>query len=92
MVSKEKIELIVRKHAKELINEKGYISPIDLLVKMGRVTPKQVEDWRMKKIPYLEPVTVGSPGKLIHTLHILKNLAKEQNLKASITVYSSWDK
>lgn len=91
-MSRKKIEQSVRRHATELIKEKGYISPVDLLVKMERLTPKQVEDWRMKRIPYLERVTAGNLGKLNHTLKALKNFAKEQNLKPSITVYKSWGK
>lgn len=91
-MSKKKIESRVRRHATELIKEKGYISPIDLLVRVERLTPKQVEDWRFKRIPYLERVTVGNLGKLNYTLHVLKKFAKEQNLKASITVYKSWGK
>ncbi|WP_054970369.1 hypothetical protein [Alicyclobacillus ferrooxydans] len=43
--------------AGQLVDEKGYVSPVDLLVKMERITKKQVEDWRFKRIPYLEQVT-----------------------------------
>lgn len=91
-MSKQKIEQRVRQHATELVKEKGYVSPVDLLVKMERLTPKQVEEWRLKRIPYLEQVTVGDLGKLNHTLKALKKFAKEQNLKHSITVYKSWGK
>ncbi|MFD1037794.1 hypothetical protein ACFQ3N_05140 [Virgibacillus byunsanensis] len=91
-MSKKKVEQKVRQHATELMKEKGYISPVDLLVKMERLTPKQVKDWRFKKIPYLERVAVGNLGKLNHALNMLKKFAKEQNLKPSLTVYKSWGK
>ncbi|PAV30476.1 hypothetical protein CIL05_05060 [Virgibacillus profundi] len=91
-MSKKKIEQSVRHRATELIKEKGYISPVDLLVKMERLTSKQVEDWRFKRIPYLERVTVGNLAKLNHTMKALKKFANEQNLKPSITTYKSWGK
>ncbi|QHS21682.1 hypothetical protein GWK91_01365 [Virgibacillus sp. MSP4-1] len=91
-MSRKKIEQQVRRHAGELIQEKGYASPVDLLVKMERLNLKQVKDWRLKKIPYLEKVMNGNLGKLNHTLHTLKKFAKEHDLKPSVTVYHSWGK
>lgn len=91
-MSKKKVEQRVRQFVTELLYEKGYISPVDLFVKMETLTPKQVEDWRFKRIQYLERVTVGNLGKLNHTLNVLKDFAKEQNLKPSVTVYKSWGK
>ncbi|MEC5425457.1 hypothetical protein QGM71_18410 [Virgibacillus sp. C22-A2] len=91
-MSKKKIEQRVRRHASELVQEKGYVSPVDLLVKMERLTPKQVEDWRFKRISYLERVAVGNLSKLNHSLKFLRDFAKEQNLKPSSTTYKSWGK
>ncbi|WP_404450986.1 hypothetical protein LG329_11625 [Virgibacillus necropolis] len=91
-MTRKKIEQRVRRHASELVYKKGYVSPVDLLVKMERVTPKQVNDWRLKKIPYLERVIVGNLAKLNHALKTLNKFANEQNLKPSITVYKSWGK
>ena len=59
---------------------------------MDIITQKQVEEWRFRKIPYLERVTTGNLGKLNHILMTLRKLAMEQNLKPSITVYQSWGK
>jgi hypothetical protein len=72
--------------------EKGFVSPIDLLIKLDRISQKQVEEWRFKKVPYLERVTIGNLGKLSHILMTLKRFAMEQNLKPSLTVYHSWGK
>lgn len=91
-MSKQKIEKNVRRYASELMKEKGFVSPLDLLVKMDRISQKQVKDWRFKKIPYIERVTVGNLSKLNHILKSLRKFAKEQNLKPSITVYKSWGK
>lgn len=91
-MTKKKIEERVYKYATELLVEKGFVSPIDLLIKMDKITSKQVQDWRLKKIPYLERVTVGNLSKLNHILKTLARFAREQDLKSSITVYKSWGK
>lgn len=91
-MTKNDIEKRVYYCATQLIYEKGYISPVDLLVKMERITPKQLEEWRFKKIPYLERVTIGNLSKLNKILSALRKFASEQNLKPSTSVYLSWGK
>jgi hypothetical protein len=91
-MSKQKIQQQVYRHATELMKEKEYVSPVDLLIKMDRLTQQQVEDWRFKKIPYLERVAVGNLSKFHHVLLTLGGFAKERKLKPSITTYKSWGK
>ncbi|NLY03000.1 MAG: IS1595 family transposase [Rhodopirellula sp.] len=46
-----------------LIDTKGYVAPVDLLLQMKRITNEQYEDWRFARVPYLERVCSGSLGK-----------------------------
>jgi hypothetical protein len=39
---------------------------------MGRLKSKEVEDWRFKRIPYLERVIAGNLGRLNHILRFSK--------------------
>ncbi|WP_249226452.1 hypothetical protein [Alicyclobacillus mengziensis] len=78
--------------AGQLVDEKGYVSPVDLLVKIERITKKQVEDWRFKRIPYLEQVTDGNLSKMKFILNELREFGKSAKLKSSQTVYVSWGK
>lgn len=78
--------------AGQLIAEKGCVSPVELLVKMERLSPKQVEDWRFRRIPYLERVTNGNLGKMNTILLMLREFARSAQLKPSLTVYMSWGK
>lgn len=78
--------------AEQLIDEKGYVSPVDLLVKMELITNKQVEDWRFKRIPYLEQVTGKNLSKMKFILSELRKFEKSAKLKSSQTVYVSWGK
>ncbi len=82
----------VRICACELVADKGYVSPVDLLVKMERLTPQQVEDWRFRRIPYLERVTNGGLGKMNTILRALREYALSSGLKPSQTGYMSWGK
>ncbi|WP_249872385.1 hypothetical protein [Oceanobacillus saliphilus] len=91
-MSKKKIEQQVYRYAGDLLHEKGYISVVDLLMKMERLTDKQVNDWRLKRIPYLERVMIGNLAKMNYVLITLKKFAGEKNLKPSHTVYKSWGK
>ena len=78
--------------AGQLVDEKGYVSPVDLLVKMERVTKRQLEDWRFKRLPYLERVTEGNLSKMKFILDELREFGKSAKLKPSQTVYVSWGK
>lgn len=91
-MGKKKIDTNVRYYATVLLEEKGYISPIDLLIKMERITVKQVEDWRFKRIACLERVAVSNLSKLNRILEALKKFALENGLRPSETVYKSWGK
>lgn len=78
--------------AGQLVAEKGYVSPVDLLVKMERVTPQQVEDWRFRRIPYLERITAGNLASMNTILLALREFAGSAGLKPSLTAYLSWGK
>lgn len=79
-------------HAGELVNEKGYAAPIDVLVKMEQLTVKQVEDWRFGRIPYLEKVVQSNLGKMNIILRAIREFGQQFQLKASTTVYHKWGK
>ncbi|MEK4302362.1 hypothetical protein MKY30_23675 [Oceanobacillus sp. FSL W8-0428] len=82
----------IYKNASAELRDKGYISPINVLVQMDRLTVKQVEGWRFKRINYLEGAINLNLAKLKHFLQGFKKYAKEHHLKPSVTVYKSWGK
>lgn len=91
-MSRQDLKKRVWKCAAQLFAEKGHVSPVDLLVKMERLTPKQVEDWRFGRIAYLERVTIGNLAKMNTVLLALREFAESMELKPSLTVYMSWGK
>lgn len=73
-----------------MIWETGYASPLDLFLKMEKITPKLVEEWRFGRIPYLERVL--SLGQLSFIMKEFRKMVKEMDLKESYTTYMSWGK
>ena len=82
----------VVKAAGNLLQEKGYIAPVDLFMRMGLLFPKSAEDWRRGRIPYLERVIRCNLSKASRILRILRMHAHDLNLKPSPTVYKRWTK
>jgi len=68
------------------------VAPIDVLVKMGLLEPKHIEDWRHGRVPYLERVINGNLTRLSRLLRILRFHAHDLNLKPSWTAYIRYGK
>ena len=43
----------------EILKSGSVVAPVEVLLRLQRITKKQYEDWRFGRIPYLERVTVG---------------------------------
>lgn len=76
----------------KLIKEKGYISLIDVFVELQYLDAKDVESWRMKRIPYLEKCIKVNLGKVSFIVKTVVTSCKKGNLKPSYTNYVSWGK
>jgi hypothetical protein len=66
------------------------VTPVEVLLRLQRITKQQHEDWRFGRIPYLERVCVGNLSKLSVILRILDHHARALGLKPSQTVYHKW--
>ena len=74
----------------EIINSKDFITPIDIFVALQYLKEIDIEEWRNKKVPYLEKRITGNLGKTNHVLREIAKYAKDLHLKPSNTVYKSW--
>jgi hypothetical protein len=63
-LSREKLQSKLITITSELLKEKGYISFVDVFIKLGYLDPKDYENWRMKRVPYLERVIKINLGKI----------------------------
>lgn len=82
----------MNKASSELLREKGYISFVDVLIKIGKLRKEDYENWRFRRVPYLEKVITANLAKVNHMLRTLHEKAKRGGLKASRVAYMSWGK
>ena len=72
-----------------VLREKGYVSFVDVLIRMGKLRKEDCEAWRFRQFRYLERlITVNLPriNLMLRTLH---QNAKKGGLRASRTAYVS---
>jgi hypothetical protein len=46
----------------ELLKEKGYLCFVDIFMKLGSLSQVDYENWRLKRVPYLERVLTYLPS------------------------------
>ena len=85
---RNKIKLI----GKEIIEEKGYLSSIDVLLKLEYLSEKDYENWRFGKVEYLEKVCAVNLKKLSTINKTIKQISGQWNLKQSWTAYNKYGK
>jgi hypothetical protein len=75
-----------------LLQEKGFVAPLELFIRMDLLSPETAEDWRRGRIPYLERAIRCNLAKASRILRILRMHAHDLDLKPSLTVYKRWTK
>ena len=91
-LSRKKLQSKLSTVTSELLKEKGYISFVDVFIKLDYLDPKDYENWRMKRIPYLERVIKINLGKINFIMKTVRRNSLHGKLKPSLTGYKSWGK
>jgi hypothetical protein len=79
--------------AEQVLRDKGYISAVEVLLAMGRLTKEDYERWRFRQVPHLEKVLPGSLNQHSYLCQQLRAYARDElKLKPSRTAYTSWGK
>ena len=76
----------------QLLSEKGYICMIDVFIGLGFLSQKDLESWRMKRIPYLERCIQVNLGKVSYIVKTVRRNCMNGKLRESYTAYKSWGK
>lgn len=76
----------------ELLREKGYISTVDVLMKLGCLDRKDYEAWRTRKVPYLERVIKINLSRLDFIIRAVQRNSRNGRLRPRWTAYVSWGK
>lgn len=85
-------EMIVKIHLSmnQQCKERGYATPVDVLMQLDILTKSNYEQWRLGKIPFLESVCTVNLHKLSFALHQMRVYAQSQGLKPSFCYYKQW--
>jgi hypothetical protein len=86
------LEKEVKRICSELISEKGFIAPIDVLLRLQYLSKVDYEKWRNGGIDYLERVCKVNLGKLSKINIIMRKHARIMNLTPSWTAYNKYGK
>ena len=75
-----------------ILKEKKFVSPLDIFQELFLLEKKHIEDWRFKRVPFLEKVLKCNLHKASRILQISKHHANDLDLKLSKTVYMKFGK
>jgi hypothetical protein len=78
---KDKYYLKVIKAVGLLLKDNDEIATVDILLKMGNLIPRDYENWRRGKTPYLEKVFQGNLSTAGRILRIANFLMHDLNMK-----------
>ncbi len=59
-----KLEQRVVRAAEAALAERKFVTSIDVLVGVGWLEPRRVDEWRQGRVDYLERVVIASLGKI----------------------------
>ncbi|MGO9257881.1 MAG: DUF2293 domain-containing protein [Bryobacteraceae bacterium] len=82
-----KLESRMVQAAEAALENQKFVSPIDVLLGMGRLTPSHIEQWRHGRIDYLEQLVQGNLHKIADILHTFRQWALAKGLQPSETRY-----
>jgi len=85
--TKSKLEQRVVRAAEAAQAERKFVTAIDVLVGVGWLEPRRVDEWRQGRVDYLERVTVASLGKISTAMRCFRRWAQAHGLKPSETAY-----
>lgn len=88
----QQLQSKLSKVSTKLMQEKGFIAYVDVFMEMGYLDPKDYENWRMKRVPYLESVITTNLNKINFIMTTLRKSCRNGNCRENWTAYHSWGK
>jgi hypothetical protein len=86
-MSRQEITARVRRVAEQALGEKGYASPIGVLVGLRWPPPARVDEWRQGRLPVLESGVQANLSKVSDALTDFRQWARERDLVPSRIEY-----
>lgn len=91
-MNRNQLQAKLSKVTSTLMKENGYNAFVDVFMGLGNLDPKDYEDWRRKRIPFLERVIRGNLGRINFIMKTVRENCRNGNCKESWTAYMSWGK
>lgn len=85
--SGNKLERRVVRAAEQALAERRFVTSIDVLVGLGWLESRRVDEWRQGRVDYLERVVIASLGKISTAMRVFRAWAQARGLKPSETGY-----
>ena len=85
--SRREIDSRVVRAAEAALQERKFVTAIDVLIGVGWLEPRGVDEWRQGRVDYLERVTVANLGKISTAMRCFRRWAQSRGLKPSETTY-----
>lgn len=82
-----KLEQRVVRAAEAALAQRKFVTAIDVLVGVGWLETRRVDEWRQGRVPYLERVVIASLGKISTAMQCFRRWAKTRGLEPSETAY-----
>jgi hypothetical protein len=86
------LEKKIKQLVHSLAYEKGYVCPLDVLLRLQYLTPKDVDAWRFGRVPYLEKVCTTNLSKLTFINKTVYQHAVALQLTKSVTACQQYGK
>lgn len=86
------LEKKIKQIVHSLVYEKGFVSPVDVLLRLEYLTSQDYTSWRFGQISYLEKVCKVNLSKLSFINHAIRKNANELSLEKSWTGYHTYRK
>ena len=81
------IDRRVIRAAETALAKRKFVTAIDVLVGVGWLEPRRVDEWRRGRVDYLERVTVANLGKISTAMRSFRRWARARGLRSSETAY-----
>jgi len=85
--TKDRLDERVARTAQAALDERGFVTGIDVLVGMGWLAPRRVDEWRQGRIAYLEAAVEAGAGKVSTAMRLFHGWARHSGLRPSETAY-----
>jgi hypothetical protein len=77
----------VARAAEDALAEREVVAPIDVLVGLGWLAPRRVDEWRQGRVDCLEAVVEAGLGKISASMQLFRDWARARGLQPSETAY-----